>query len=128
MICPKCGHQNSDSAAMCKKCYYKFNFGHAHGDPGKTFYFVSSPAKRKWVSVALIIVFVLFIVIFLLSLISSFKCDRLTPVAESHRRPSSDVQAPHPLSRIVSPCSPAQNALSADFPEIPFPFPEPFPP
>lgn len=73
MICPKCGHENLDSAAMCTKCYYKFNFGHAHGDPGKTFYFISSPAKKKWVSVALIMILILFIVMFVLSILSSWR-------------------------------------------------------
>jgi len=70
MVCPKCGHQNPDSAAICTNCYYKFNFGHAHGDPGKAFYFISLPAKKKWVSVALIIIFILFIVMFVLSVLS----------------------------------------------------------
>jgi len=73
MICPKCGHQNPDSAAMCTKCYYKFNFGHAHGDPAKIFYFASSQAKKKWVSVALIIIFILFILMFLFSVLSSLR-------------------------------------------------------
>jgi len=70
MICPKCGHENPDSTAMCTNCYYKFRFGHAHGDPGKTFYFVSSPSRKKWASIVLIIVFVIFIVMFMLSVLS----------------------------------------------------------
>jgi uncharacterized membrane protein YvbJ len=82
MICPKCGQQNPDSAAMCTNCYYKFNFGHAHGDPGRTFYFGSSSPKKKWVSIALIIVFVFFIVMFILSLISSLQCNSRTSVAK----------------------------------------------
>jgi len=73
MVCPKCGQQNPDSAAICTNCYYKFKFGHAHGDPGKIFYFPSSSSKKKWASIVLIIVFVIFIVMFLLSLISSLR-------------------------------------------------------
>lgn len=73
MICPKCGHENPDSTAMCINCYYKFQFGHAHGDPAKTFYFAASSPKKKWLSMALIFVVVIFIVIFILSVMSSLR-------------------------------------------------------
>lgn len=73
MICPKCGMENPDSAAMCTNCYYKFKFGHAHGDPKKTFYFAASSPKKKWISIAFIIIFVIFIVMFVLSVISSLR-------------------------------------------------------
>lgn len=71
MICPKCGHENPDSAALCANCFYKFNFGHAHGDPAKTFYFASSAPKKKWITIASIVLFMIFIAIFILAIISS---------------------------------------------------------
>ena len=71
MICPKCGHENPDSAAMCTNCYYKFRFGHAHGDPARTFYFTASSRKKKWIFIAMIIIFLIIIVMFIFSIISS---------------------------------------------------------
>jgi uncharacterized membrane protein YvbJ len=33
MICPSCGAQNPDDAALCGACQYRFRFGHAFNDP-----------------------------------------------------------------------------------------------
>ncbi|KNZ68648.1 hypothetical protein Tfer_2823 [Thermincola ferriacetica] len=36
MICPKCGHPNSDRAVECRKCFYKFRgLDLSHLDPGR---------------------------------------------------------------------------------------------
>lgn len=39
MICPHCGAENPDTARLCEKCYYRFVFGHAHGDPSRRMFF-----------------------------------------------------------------------------------------
>lgn len=38
MICPSCGADNDEGAAICRVCNYRFRFGHALGDPAKAFF------------------------------------------------------------------------------------------
>ena len=33
MICPSCGHDNTDSAGQCVNCHHNFRFGYAFDDP-----------------------------------------------------------------------------------------------
>jgi hypothetical protein len=58
MLCPSCGVENPDDAAMCAKCGYKFRFGHAYNDPGKsTFLNLSGkPRALKYTFIAFIVI------------------------------------------------------------------------
>lgn len=48
MICPACGKNNADEAALCTGCGYKFRFGHAFNDPARmTFIQPGSSGKAK---------------------------------------------------------------------------------
>ncbi len=54
MICPKCRSENSDTAAECSVCLYKFRFGHAYNDPAHMMHIDSPPARRRLMFVILI--------------------------------------------------------------------------
>ncbi len=78
MVCSRCGADNVDSSAQCSQCYYKFRFGHAHGDPSQAMYFTttsenhadSKPSKLwRFIFFAVILFFML---IFGFSIVQSF--------------------------------------------------------
>jgi hypothetical protein len=64
MLCPSCGSENPDDAAICAKCNYKFRFGHAYNDPGKgTFINLSGKSRVLRYSFFAFVVLVLALVI-----------------------------------------------------------------
>ena len=73
MLCPSCGMKNSDQAAQCTACGYKFRFGHAFNDPAQMkFINVSKSDPKK--SKSLRIFFVAFcFLIFILIIFSWIK-------------------------------------------------------
>ncbi|MBN2415535.1 zinc ribbon domain-containing protein [bacterium] len=66
MICPSCGENNSDNAALCTYCGYKFRFGHAFNDPANMTFLKSGSAGK---SRAGRIVFFLFLLVMVVTVI-----------------------------------------------------------
>jgi len=60
MVCPKCGEDNPGSARKCRRCNYKFYFGHAYNDP--QFLELPKPGKKYR------LIFYLFLALFALIL------------------------------------------------------------